>query len=112
MVSGALTKFRRAVGVDTLDVNSTESTDAAGETTQQTNARVGKYVTDKVYLEVEQGPHREHQQGARAGGSHPEALGRQLRERPVSDRRRPAMALRLLRAAGAALGLPALATGR
>ena len=55
VVSGALTKFRRAVGVDTLDVNSTESTNAAGETTQQTNARVGKYVTDKVYLEVEKG---------------------------------------------------------
>ena len=55
MVSGALTKFRRAVGVDTLDVQSTEATDDAGETTQQTSARVGKYVTDKVYLEVEQG---------------------------------------------------------
>ena len=55
VVSGTLTKFRRAVGVDTLDVNSTESTNAAGETTQQTNARVGKYVTDKVYLEVEKG---------------------------------------------------------
>lgn len=55
IVSGALTKFRRAVGVDTLDVNSTETTNAAGETTQQTNARVGKYVTDKVYLEVEKG---------------------------------------------------------
>ena len=55
VVSGALTKFRRAVGVDTLDVQSTETTDAAGETTQETSARAGKYVTDKVYLEVERG---------------------------------------------------------
>ena len=55
VVSGALTKFRRAIGVDTLDLQSTESTDAAGETTQETSARVGKYVTDKVYLEVERG---------------------------------------------------------
>ena len=54
-VSGALSKFRRAVGVDTLDLQSTETTDAEGKTNQQTSARVGKYVTDKVYLEVEQG---------------------------------------------------------
>ena len=54
-LSGALSKFRRAVGLDTLDLRSTETTDESGETNQQTSARVGKYVTDKVYLEVEQG---------------------------------------------------------
>ena len=53
-ISGALSRFRRAVGLDTLDVQSTETTDAEGDTQQQTSARVGKYVTDKVYLEVEQ----------------------------------------------------------
>jgi autotransporter translocation and assembly factor TamB len=42
------------VGLDTLDLRSTETTDESGETNQQTSARVGKYVTDKVYLEVEQ----------------------------------------------------------
>ena len=35
VVSGALTKFRRAVGVDTLDLQSTETTDAAGETSRR-----------------------------------------------------------------------------
>ena len=39
----------------------------------------------------------EHQQGARPGRSHPATLGRQLGQRPVADRRRPAVALRLLR---------------
>ena len=53
-ISGALSRFRRAIGLDTLDVQSTETTDEEGETQQQTSARVGKYVTDKVYLEVEQ----------------------------------------------------------
>jgi translocation and assembly module TamB len=53
VISGTLSKFRRAVGVDTLDVDSTETTDESGETSQQTTARVGKYVSDKVYVEVE-----------------------------------------------------------
>ena len=48
-------RLRRAVGLDTIDVESTESTDQNGETTQQTNAKVGKYITDKVYLEAERG---------------------------------------------------------
>ena len=52
-VSSAFTKARRAIGLDTLDVQSTESTDESGETTQDTSARVGKYVTDQVYLEAE-----------------------------------------------------------
>ena len=52
-VSSAFTKVRRAIGVDTLDVNSTETTDESGETSSDTTARVGKYVTDQVYLEAE-----------------------------------------------------------
>ena len=87
-------------GVDTLDLQSTETTDAEGETNQQTSARVGKYVTDKVYLEVEQRRHRRRQQGPRPGRPHPQPVGRQHRQRPVADRRRPAMALRLLSLAG------------
>ena len=54
-VTSTLTKLRRAVGLDTIDVESTESTDQNGETTQQTNAKVGKYITDKVYLEAQRG---------------------------------------------------------
>ena len=109
VVTGTLTKLRRAVGLDTIDVESTETTNAEGETTQQTNARVGKYITDKVYLEVEAGSPR-HQQGARQGGPHPESLRRQLRHRSVADRRRHPMALRLL-GRWAALGLPAAGAG-
>ncbi|MFO1049498.1 MAG: translocation/assembly module TamB domain-containing protein [Geminicoccaceae bacterium] len=52
-VSSAFTKVRRAIGVDTLDVNSTETTDESGQTSSDTTARVGKYVTDQVYLEAE-----------------------------------------------------------
>ena len=55
VVTGALTRLRRATGIDTLDLQTTEQTDEQGQTTQQTTARVGKYVTDQVYLEVEQG---------------------------------------------------------
>ncbi|MGD9509014.1 MAG: translocation/assembly module TamB domain-containing protein [Geminicoccaceae bacterium] len=52
-VSSAFTKVRRAIGLDTLDVQSTETTDESGETSSDTTARAGKYVTDQVYIEGE-----------------------------------------------------------
>jgi translocation and assembly module TamB len=40
--------MRRAIGVDTLDV-------AGGETAEETTVSAGKYVSDNVFVEVEQG---------------------------------------------------------
>ena len=48
LVSNTLTTLRRAAGLDTLDVQS-------GETTQESTARAGKYISDNVYLEVQRG---------------------------------------------------------
>lgn len=48
VVSDTLTTLRRAAGLDTLDVQS-------GATTQESTARAGKYISDKVYLEVQRG---------------------------------------------------------
>ena len=48
VVSDVLTTLRRASGLDTLDVQS-------GATTQESSARAGKYISDKVYVEVQRG---------------------------------------------------------
>lgn len=48
VVSDVLTTLRRAAGLDTLDVQS-------GETSQESTARAGKYISDKVYVEVQRG---------------------------------------------------------
>jgi translocation and assembly module TamB len=47
-VGDALGVLRRAMGVDTLDIQD-------GETPQETTARAGRYVSDNVYVEVERG---------------------------------------------------------
>lgn len=43
-----LSAARRGLGLDTLDVQ-------GGDTAEESSARAGKYVTDRVYLEVERG---------------------------------------------------------
>lgn len=47
-LSSVLSALRKGLGVDTLDVQ-------GGETAQESTARAGKYVSDKVYVEVEKG---------------------------------------------------------
>jgi translocation and assembly module TamB len=47
-LDSALGALRRAVGIDTLDVE-------GGETASEGKARAGKYVSDNVYVEVERG---------------------------------------------------------
>ena len=49
--SGAFDRLRAGLGVDTLDVGSEET--ASGES--ETTVRAGKYLSDKVYLEVQRG---------------------------------------------------------
>jgi translocation and assembly module TamB len=47
-VGGVLDAVRNAAGVDTLDVG-------AGTTAEESSAKVGKYISDKVFLELERG---------------------------------------------------------
>ena len=89
VVSGALTKFRRAVGVDTLDVQSTETTDAAGETSQETSARVGKVRQRQGLSRGRARRHRQHQQGPASRSTSPPTC-RSAARSPTS--RRPASA--------------------
>jgi translocation and assembly module TamB len=48
VVSDTLSTLRRAAGLDTLDVQ-------GGDTNQESTARAGKYISDKVYVEVQHG---------------------------------------------------------
>jgi translocation and assembly module TamB len=47
-VGGVLDAVRNAAGVDTLDVG-------AGATPEEASAKVGKYISDKVFLELQRG---------------------------------------------------------
>ena len=65
VVSDVLTTLRRTSGLDTLDVQS-------GATTSESSARAGKYISDKVYVEVRAGRHRRHRQGQGPGRADPQ----------------------------------------
>ena len=88
---GVLGQARQALGLDTLDVS--------GEGLQDGRVRAGRYLNDNVYRRGRQG-HRGRQRGRQARGRDPaERVARRRHGCAGAKRRRPQVAVRLLRSA-------------